>query len=699
MPYARVEEGGSHAFADRVGDFTIPEAGTSEVTVTSPIQGRHFVVINRAGSDTVLSSNVVPPGPADFVHTATNGEEFDRAEVNGSVEANVVRDWIVAANPSYPLIGSQLDFPVVVNRNDGSCPGNAWYDLGLRSINFCRAGDQYPNTAWSSVIHHEFGHHLVAAGGSGQGEYGEGMGDVLSVIVLDDPRIGQGLFGDCAGSLRSADNSLQYPCTGSIHHCGQLLSGAVWDTRNELAYTEPSQYRQILMDLAVNAVLLHSGSSITPSITIDWLTLDDDDGDLSNGTPHSAEILAGFGAHNLEPRPPPASDDCVDALSICPGTTMSGSTVSAGNDGSATCGSSDASPDAWYRYTPNSDGSAIFSLCNDGTAYDSVLSVHTSCPGSDANELDCDDDACGVGGSSEITLDVIAGATYLVRVTGWAGSVGDFELSVSGPGCDLACTADADCDDGNACNGDEACVDDTCQAGAPLECDDLDPCTSDGCSGGVCVNDPLHCDDADSCTADFCVAGACVNDPITPCCGNLTCEAGEDCTAGSCPTDCVGEASPEPGVCGNGYCEPGAGEDCLSCAADCRGKQNGKPQNRYCCGDGAGEGPVGCGDSRCGGGGFECSDTLPAGFCCGSGGCEAGEDSLICALDCGSCVPSAEFCADGVDNDCDGAADCTDSDCDGDPLCAPSCSPSVAACSADGDCCSNKCRNNRCRGG
>ncbi len=53
--------------------------------------------------------------------------------------------------------------------------------------------------------------------------------------------------------------------------------------------------------------------------------------------------------------------------------------------------------------------------------------------------------------------------------------------------------------------------------------------------------------------------------------------------------------------CGNGVCEPNAGEDCLSCSSDCNGTQGGKPSGRYCCGDGAGENPVDCGDSRCGG--------------------------------------------------------------------------------------------------
>lgn len=70
-----------------------------------------------------------------------------------------------------------------------------------------------------------------------------------------------------------------------------------------------------------------------------------------------------------------------------------------------------------------------------------------------------------------------------------------------------------------------------------------------------------------------------------PVCGNGTCEAGEDCT--TCAADCP--SSTGSAVCGNGVCEPGGGEDCLSCAADCAGRQNGNPNNRFCCGDGAGQ--------------------------------------------------------------------------------------------------------------
>ena len=59
-------------------------------------------------------------------------------------------------------------------------------------------------------------------------------------------------------------------------------------------------------------------------------------------------------------------------------------------------------------------------------------------------------------------------------------------------------------------------------------------------------------------------------------------------------------------VCGNTICEPAAGEDCLACPGDCNGVQSGNPNLHYCCGDGDGDVPVDCSDSRCTGGGNTC---------------------------------------------------------------------------------------------
>ena len=75
-----------------------------------------------------------------------------------------------------------------------------------------------------------------------------------------------------------------------------LLLSALW-----IKSAGPADYSEILMSLMVNSVLLNNSSSISQQITVDWLTVDDDDSDLENGTPHCFEILTGFGEHNMIP--------------------------------------------------------------------------------------------------------------------------------------------------------------------------------------------------------------------------------------------------------------------------------------------------------------------------------------------------------------------------------------------------------------
>jgi len=121
---------------------------------------------------------------------------------------------------------------------------------------------------------------------------------------------------------------------------------------------------------------------------------------------------------------------CADAFPVCPGA-YEGNTGTATNDGSATCGNSSTARDVWYRYTPAATGNAVFETC--GASFDTVLSVHAGCPGTEANELACDDDGCLR--QSRITMLVEEGETYLIRVSGFVNESGPFTLAVTGPDC------------------------------------------------------------------------------------------------------------------------------------------------------------------------------------------------------------------------------------------------------------------------
>jgi hypothetical protein len=125
-----------------------------------------------------------------------------------------------------------------------------------------------------------------------------------------------------------------------------------------------------------------------------------------------------------------AQDDCRYAEPACPSVLWyTGLTNGATNDGSASCGSSESSPDVWYVYRPATDGELTISLY--GSAYDTVLSVHTGCPGDVGNQVACDDDYWGQ--QSQVTFDVTAGTLYRIRIAGHGGATGLFVMVLTGP--------------------------------------------------------------------------------------------------------------------------------------------------------------------------------------------------------------------------------------------------------------------------
>ena len=431
LPYAKVTRGGNTAYADANGDFSINGTGN----ITSMLQGLWFNVNNNSGSDSSISQSGL-----DILHNSSNSSESYRAEVNAYLQSNIVRDFTLQYAPDFPTIGNQESFPVNVGVS-GTC--NAFYDYS--SINFYNAGGGCSNTAFSVIVHHEYGHHLVAVGGSGQGQYGEGMGDVMGVLITGDNQLARGFYSnDCVNGIRNADNNKQYPCSGGIHDCGQLISGCVWDTLAAMEATYGPAGHGIVSGLAVNSIMMHSGDSITPGITYDWLTLDDDDGDLENGTPHSEEILAGFGMHNMadfpEPPEPLDNDECVDARPVGDGNNAF-TTLGGGNSSDAynedQCGGTylgEMHADVWFSFIACQSGGTQVSTCN-VIDFDSDIVVYEGGCGNKV-QIACNGDGDNCAGySSETSFNATAGQEYLIRVGGWSdSSEGSGSLIIDGPG-------------------------------------------------------------------------------------------------------------------------------------------------------------------------------------------------------------------------------------------------------------------------
>ena len=301
LPYVEVRTATTATFADVDGNFSLA-AGAPGATYTSRLVGRYFTTTNNGAATLSLSTTADDGANWSPVFNEANALEADRAQVNAYLHANIIRDLMLSASPQFPTVSSQTSGFVITTNIADVC--NAYYSGN--TINFYSSGSGCANTAFGTVVHHEYGHNAVAKGGSGQGGYGEGMGDIFGMLVSDNPRTGIGFQNNCAVGIRNADNTCQFDavncssCGSEVHACGNLISGCVWDLRDRFAATYPTTYRTLLADLSVNSILLHGAvTTINAEITVDFLTLDDDNGNILDGTPNYAAINESFGAHGM----------------------------------------------------------------------------------------------------------------------------------------------------------------------------------------------------------------------------------------------------------------------------------------------------------------------------------------------------------------------------------------------------------------
>ena len=424
LPYTGVAIGSSTVYGDSNGNFTSGSISGSVAVQPSIANGKYFRVTNSGSTTLSVASQTVSSGSTTFTFNPVP-TELQTAQTNAYYQANIVRDFTLRIAPNFPTIATQTGFAVNVNLG-GTC--NAFYNGS--SINFYKSGGGCNNTSFSGVVHHEYGHHMVRCGGSGQDAFGEGFGDVMAVLILDDPMLGAG-FQSCSTGIRNAANNCQYSgsscssCGSEIHSCGQLLSGIVWDLRQLYAARFASTAIDKVAALAINEVMLHSGQSdIAEDIRIDYLTLDDNNGNLGDGTPNSDLINEAFGRHGLAGVAVPAnllaSDGTyTDRVRLTWSASTSATSYkisrSIGGGASAQIGTSTtttfddmtATPGTVYNYTvkaANSFGDSAASVAN--TGYVAATNGPTNLIASDG----------GFADKVALTWNVVANATgYKVR--------------------------------------------------------------------------------------------------------------------------------------------------------------------------------------------------------------------------------------------------------------------------------------------
>jgi hypothetical protein len=269
-------------------------------------------------------------------------------------------------------------------------------------------------------------------------------------------------------------------------------------------------------------------------------------------------------------------------------------------------------------------------------------------------------------------------------------------------GCTYTPLTEGECLDGDACTIGDHCEEGVC-VGAPIDCDDDNPCTDDVCDGlGGCdfLPNSADCDDSDPCTvADTCKDSVCVGyavecdctvdadcgkfDDGDPCTGTLL------CNQNSLPYQC--QVDPATVV----KCDPPEGPDAFCLASICNPESGtcetvSEHQGLACDDNDACTVGESCQDGACiGGVPTNCNDGNPCtdDACLSESGCVYTDNQSSCQ-DGDACTIGDECqdgdCVPGLIPDCNDNNPCTDDTCDSNSGCMHV--ANTAACNDGNEC-------------
>ncbi|HWU86484.1 MAG TPA: hypothetical protein VN253_04390, partial [Kofleriaceae bacterium] len=267
--------------------------------VTTGVTGDLVTVVNKQnGGVTPVAQLSLSPGGQAVWDASANAE--DDAHLVTYLATNTVKEYVRNnIDPAMP----KLDEPITANVNIGKdC--NAFFDG--KAINFFHASMMCQNTGLlEDVVFHEFGHALHVAEiiegvGSFDGAMSEGAADFLAASITNDPGMGRGFFynDEPLRQLDPMDSEPSWPKDiGEIHHTGKIFGGTYWDLR-KAAIAALGEVPGIALANRLYLGALRRSVSI-PTSLFEALATDDDDGDLTNGTPHECLLRDAYGRHGL----------------------------------------------------------------------------------------------------------------------------------------------------------------------------------------------------------------------------------------------------------------------------------------------------------------------------------------------------------------------------------------------------------------
>ena len=295
LAHVKVTANSVNYFTDVNGLLNLPF--TTPTSATFSLEGK-WSKIQTNNSTPVFTTTINPGQNAISFNANANDKELSAFHAVG-----VVHDYMKGFFGSF----TGLDYPLPTNIDvSGSC--NAFYNGS--SINFFNAGGGCNPTSYvADVVYHEYGHgindkYYQSVGANwNNGAMHEGYADIWALGITESPILGIGFFqNNPNGFVRRYDQNIKvYPqdLVGEVHADGEIIAGCWWD------------YGQIINDVQGMMELFTAtydagltgptGSEgvLFTDILLEALTQDDNDGNLSNGTPNMIAILTAFDMHGI----------------------------------------------------------------------------------------------------------------------------------------------------------------------------------------------------------------------------------------------------------------------------------------------------------------------------------------------------------------------------------------------------------------
>jgi hypothetical protein len=327
IKYMACTAGATTVYTDVNGNFNFPGINVATNVTFQFTGGARANVTNSAGANYSLTLSCAPntqngvlmnPAPAQAITAQANA---GRCLPNTS-------DFIHSIVPG----DTHADFSALAHvMVSGTC--NAFYNGS--SVNFYPSGGGCNNTAYTTVIAHEFGHWMNQLYGTGNGNdgMGEGNADAWAECIYDTPIMGQDFCGgNC--NVRTGNNNRQFcgdccdGCYGEVHNDGEVWMGAHWKVRSRLENTNGgAQGALIDSTLFMGWMNAYNQTQIKSIIETQWVTLDDNNGNINDGSPHFTDIDGGFRQQGF----PGLTTTCQTPSNYCqtsPNSVGSGATMS-----------------------------------------------------------------------------------------------------------------------------------------------------------------------------------------------------------------------------------------------------------------------------------------------------------------------------------------------------------------------------------